>query len=71
MISPTTGVMMEWPNVTVTKVEANDITGDCIEHGVSMPGVESNSLQTFSPGERDNSEELLETSPVIEGRVSD
>ena len=71
MISPSTGVMMEWPHVTVTKVEANDITGDCIEQGVSMPGVESDSLQTFPPCERDNNEELLETSLVKEGRVSE
>merc|ERR1739838_600052 len=60
MISPSTGVMVEWPHVTVTKVEANDITGDCIEEGVSLPVGESDSLQTFSPCERDNIEELLE-----------
>jgi len=71
MISPSTGVMVEWPHVTVTKVEADDITRDCIEEGVSMPGVESDSLQTFSPCERDNIEELLGTSPTKEGRVSD
>ena len=71
MISPSSGVLVEWPHVTVTKVEANDITRDCIEQGVSMTGVESDSLQTFSPCERDNIEELLETSPTKEGRVSD
>ena len=71
MVSPSTGMLVELPHLTLTKVEANNITGDCIEQGASMPVVESHSLQTFSSCERDNIEDLLETSPTKQDREAD
>ena len=68
MSDPSTGVRVEVPHVTVSRLGA----GEVIEQGVRIPVVEADSDQVC-PGDsdKDNIEELLETSPSKQSRLAD
>ena len=68
---PSSGVRVEVPHVTVSKVEPGDRGG--IERGVRIPVVEADSNPAFlaDSGDKDNIEELLETSPTKQDRLAD
>lgn len=70
---PSSGVRVEVPHVTMSKVEPGDTSRGCIEQGVRIPVVEADSDQTFpgDRGDKDNIEELLETSPTKQERLAD
>ena len=71
---PSSGVRMDIPHVTVSKVDASfsNIKRGYNELGVSVPVVVSDNHQTC-PGasEKDNIEELLEASPTKQDRLAD
>ena len=68
MSDPSTGVRVEVPHVTVSRLGA----GEVIEQDVRIPVVEADSDQACpGDGDKDNIEELLETSPSKQSRLAD
>ena len=68
MSDPSTGVRLEVPHVTVSRLG----TGEVIEQDVRIPVVEADSDQVCPrDSDKDSIEELLETSPSKQSRLAD